>query len=242
MEPREIDNAELRPPAVAVVVWSALRGRKRKAGGRKPSGQLRYPSTDHGSSYGAIQRLARTSCAAAADAIEIMTDLARLDGQPDLSREDTRRLRECRDFADRLPRQARDQRLSYPLGILYATRQISSGRHYAGRRYAALFVAAVRPVSVPSILADLMGHGSISGYRPDMSGTGRQQIEIDYRDARQALSREGIRVVRIVDEVVVYEDGMPASGSPRMRWLETGLGALADHFERADTIRRAAGA
>lgn len=215
-----------------------MAGRKAKSGNRYASGKL-IPQTDYGTAHGAMQRISRTSPTTATDALAMLTELAHLDGRLDLDQAARRRLRECQDFVARLPRQCRDKRVSYPLGVLYACGLVLSGDHYAGRRYAALFVAAVRPLTAPSILADIVGRGAVVGYRPDEGGIGRPQLELDYRAARRALEREGIRVVRVVDEVVVYEEGMPAANSPRMRWLESGLHALAAHFEIVDTARRA---
>ena len=221
-----------------------MAGRKRKAGRRHPNGDL-IPETDYGPAYAAMQRLSRTSLTAAGDALVTLGSLAKLETacaahSRNCRCDDCAELAKHQSTVHRLPRMARDKRLAYPLGILYARGLVLSGEHYAGRRYAALFVAAVRPLGIPSILADLAGRGAIQGYRPDLGGIGRPELQLQYRQARQVLDREGLRVVRVVDEVVIYEEGVPASASPRMRWLECGLHALADHFERADALRRAA--
>jgi hypothetical protein len=176
-------------------------------------------------------------------ALNALTEYAVLEGMRDLDRGEANRHKELERQLLVLPRQCRDKRASYPLGVLFARGVVQSADHYAGRRYAALFVAAVRPLGVPSILADIVGRGAVSSWR-DATVSGQQlvrawEMETAYRRARQELDREGIRVVRVVDEVVVYEEGMPAAGSPRLRWLLTGLRALGAHFEKVDALRRA---
>lgn len=256
MKPGQIEIEKLRPPAASVAGFAfpqrktTRAGRKRKDCDRKPSGKPRYAETDYGPAYGAMQRLAKTSPSAAIDALQSLTELGRLTGRnfDDLPKEEQadirRRLRAADDEARALAKRKSDKRASYPLGILYAKGLISGQSHYAGRRYAALFVAAVRSVGVPSILADLVGRGAVSFYRGDALASPQQlqrlaDLEIDYRRAREAITAEGIRVVRIVDEVVVYEEGQPVGGTPRLRMLETGLRALAARFEIMDAARRA---
>jgi len=230
-------------------------GRKQKSGARYAGGKLR-PQTDHGSAYAAMQRLARSSPDAAADVLAIINEAADLEflslfGRPiwngdrkrfelePISKEERARLRFCQDYLDRLPRMGRDKRLSYPLGVMFARGEVTSRQHYVGRRYAAQFVAGVRPLTVPSILADLVGRGALQGYRPDQSGTSRPQLEIDYRSAREALGGAGLRCVRVVDQIVVYEEGSAITGTPKFRLLSDGLAALDAHYERVDEMRRA---
>lgn len=214
-------------------------GPKPKPGPRYPGGKLKFQN-DFGLAYGAMQRLARTSPTAAADALSLLSELARLTGRcvEELTADERRQLRSHSEANDKLARQQRDRRASYPLGILYMRGLVSSASHYAGRRYAALFVAAVRPVGIPSILADLVGRGAISFYRAESAGTARADIELAYRAARAELMGEGLQVATIVDEVVVYELGTPIDRTPRFRCVERGLRRLADHFERADSVRR----
>jgi hypothetical protein len=243
--PGQIDGEKLRPPAERAAGFAfSTRGRKRKDVDRKPSGKPRYVETDYGTAYGAMQRLSRLSPKAAVDALDVFTELARLTGRcsADLSNAERTKISNALDYSAKLARQQRDGRSSYPLGILYQQGAVSGREHYAGKRYAALFVAAVRQIGVPSILADLSGRGAVSFYRGSDDGSvGRPDLEIAYRQAREQITAEGIRIVRIVDEVVVYEEGQPALGSPRLRMLTTGLTKLADHFEIVDEQRRKLG-
>lgn len=102
-------------------------GSPRKAGQRKPSGDLRILVDGGSPRLLAHRALTIDPTLAAVD----------LDGLAPMA-------------------QARDRRASYPLGVLLLRREISSLQHYAGRRYLGLFMAGVRGVGTPSILACLV--------------------------------------------------------------------------------------
>lgn len=147
---------------------------------------------------------------------------------------------EHREQRKRLVGDADDKRASYPLGVLYARRLILSGDHYAGRRYAALFARAVRPVTVPSILANLVaGGGLVMAHLlvDEMVDNGAQD-RADYLSAREALDRRGTLVAQAVDDVVIYEHA-PRSDR-RLELIRDGLDALKHHFDQVDERSRAA--
>jgi hypothetical protein len=149
--------------------------------------------------------------------------------------------------------QERKQRYaSYPLGVLYACHKVSSGAHYAGKRYARLFSAAVRPLTIPSILGNLVASGGLvmaMGLVDEIAGT-----EIDpttgkiapygtaaraaYLAARRVLERRGTIVAQSVDSLVLYE--IAPRTTKRLEAIRDGLDALHRHFEEVDARSRAA--
>ena len=131
---------------------------------------------------------------------------------------------------------------AYPLGVLYARRLVLSGDHYAGQRYAALFVRATHPRSTPSVLGILVaGYASPSERDPKKAAEERS----DYRAAHDALARCGTASVIAVEDLVLYDHGpalytdAPAQ-TPRLKKICEGLHALHQHFELVDERSRAA--
>jgi hypothetical protein len=203
-----------------------------------------------------MQRIARSSPITAEAALIALDDLVRLEelqrtgrrvwsGDEESGRfevvgmtaEERLRLRACQALVDRLPREGLDKRLSYPLGVLFARGEIQPRHHYVGRRYAAAFVAAIRPLTVPSILADLVGRGAVQFYRPDRSGTARAELEVAYRQAHDELASAGLRALRTVEDVAIYEEGSAVPGTPRFRALIDGLDRLDRHYDTVDRAR-----
>lgn len=141
---------------------------------------------------------------------------------------------------------------SCPLGVLYARRKILSGEHYAGRRYAALFVKAVRPATLPSVLANLVSGGSmpmamalldeVAGTETDPH-TGEQVpygtvARAAYLAAREALDRRGPMVAQAIDDLVIYERAPRTQR--RLEVIQDGLDALKTHFDLVDERSAAA--
>lgn len=139
-----------------------------------------------------------------------------------------------------------DKRASYPLGILYARHLIFSADHYAGRRYAALFTIAVRPLTIASTLARVVA--GLGGFLdPLLAEVGNEErgarVRAEYLAARSALSPIEAKTV---EAVCVYEDEnllrrLLGGKAPRaLHHLESGLDKLFRHFEAADARSRAA--
>lgn len=191
----------------------AQAGRKKKSGDRFPSGRLRF-ETDKGSPELLAHRaVAVTPTIAWSNAAE----LAEIAKRP----------------------VCEDRRSSYPLGILYIRGEITSGQHYAGRRYMALFVKAVRGVGIPSVLADLAGKGSLSAVSVGAilesdaykAATDNRKA---YLAAREALEASGRRCAAAVDRWAVFEEGLPPVAMMGLGTLTRGLETLRVHFEESD--------
>lgn len=181
-------------------------GRPPKAGPRKPCGRLRFVS-DGGSEHLLAHRALAINPALVGHAVE---ELARNGA-------------------------ALDRRASYPLGALYARHFITGAQHYAGCRYMALFVRAVRGVGVPSVLANLVGHGSIATTSfVEHAEERAAEIQGDYRSARVALERSGRRSTIAVDNVAVYQHEIIQRNLVNLR---VGLDALWGHFDAKDRLR-----
>ncbi len=130
-----------------------------------------------------------------------------------------------------------DRRGSYPLGILFYQGQVSSGQHYAGRRYMGLFVRAVRGVGVASVLANMVGEGMILPSPEPVQDAA--EVRTAYLAARRALRRSGHMSAFLVDRVAVYEDVRPdLIREAVLRTLHVGLDALKAHFDGEDKARR----
>lgn len=147
---------------------------------------------------------------------------------------------EHRAKREALTRDADDQRSGYPLGVLYARRIILQGDHWAGRRYAALYTAAVRPVAIPTILQSLFARGHTplaSALLADgVDAAKGAELRAEYLAARKVLDKLGSHVAAAVDDCAVF-DAMPRSPG-RIEDLKTGLDALHKHFEEADERKR----
>jgi hypothetical protein len=185
-------------------------GRKRKAGDRYPSGRLRFEA-DPGSPQLLVHRLQAVVPSVAWPEDADLESIARR-------------------------RQGQDKRSAYPLGILLLRGEITSSEHYAGCRYMALFVRAVRGIGVPSILADLAGRGSVTSFRVFSETVAPKAAETrrEYLRARQALEDRGRygnhHVAAVVDRWAVFEEGLPPMAMRQLLALRCGLGVLADHF------------
>lgn len=190
----------------------ARAGRPRKQGDRKPSGDLRRRfEVDHGSPGLLMHRT-----------LAISPHLAGLD-------------------PDELARNgaARDRRAAYPLGILYARRVITGPMHYAGGRYAGLFCRTVRGISLPSIMADLVGRGAVRAVNSETprDGVDTAKAAADARAAYLACRRilEAAACAPSVDHVAVYQL-WPADS--QLARLLRGLDLLRRHFEAIDSAKR----
>jgi hypothetical protein len=188
-------------------------GRKKKPGDRFPSGKLRF-ETDRGSPELLAHR-----------AVAVHPHLA-------WSNDDERDELAKRPICE-------DKRSSYPLGILLLRHEITSGQHYAGRRYMALFVKAVRGVGIPSVLADLAGKGSLSAMNVTaIMESEAVKVATDHRKAylgaREALDASGRRSAAAVDRWAVFEEGLPPMAMVQLSALSRGLETLRVHFEESD--------
>lgn len=133
-----------------------------------------------------------------------------------------------------------------PLGVLYARGLILSGDHYAARRYAMLFASAVRPLSMPSVLGNLVaggGHTLAMALLDEMAGQERHPVtgalvpigtwdREQFLDAHDVLESRGAHVVRAVEALVIYEN--PPRGQRRLDAIRDGLDALKTHFDGVD--------
>lgn len=181
------------------------RGRPRKAGARHPSGDLRF-IPDQGSAGLLVHR-----------ALDINPHLIGLNVEEVLKRG-----------------ACKDSRAAYPLGILYARHIVTGQQHYAGRRYAGLFVRAVRGISVPSILGDLIGKGALGSAHTFNETVAKDAAEIRdaYLEAREILDKAGDPAATAVDDVAVYE--IWPGRDQQVKSLRLGLNVLHAHFEDSD--------
>lgn len=145
----------------------------------------------------------------------------------------------------------RQRYAAYALGVLYMhqpppgePRYITSDQHYAGWRYAAMYSRGVRPLTLPSVLGNLVAGG---GYILTMAGIddGRiageergAQDRLDYLLVRKALDRAGARAAAAVDDLVVHDHGPTTQA--RLDDIRRGLDALHSYFEAVDARSRAA--
>ena len=130
---------------------------------------------------------------------------------------------------------------AYPLGVLYARRLLLSGDHYAGQRYAALFVRAVHPRSIPSVLGTLVagfGFGSAMTLLDGDASERAAEQRSDYLSAHAALTNCGRACTIAVEDLVLY-DHAPLT-KLQLKRIHTGLDALHQHFELVDERSRAA--
>jgi hypothetical protein len=135
---------------------------------------------------------------------------------------------------------AGDRRAAYPLGVLYSRRIILKGDHAAGLRYAGLFVAAVRPLTIPSLLRDLVGRGGLPLAIAVLSEEAQlergAEIRLEYLSAHEALRQRGRDVLQAVEDVCIYEHWAPVirilegRGERDQRLIGDGLGTLERHF------------
>jgi hypothetical protein len=127
----------------------------------------------------------------------------------------------------------RDKRASYPLGILYARGLLSakddqpgsaSGRHYAGRRYAALSARAARAAT-----GFVVSRCDRTPGDPPSADTiiGTADARTKFSAARRSLKRCGPHVTAVVERIVLYEQAIEASELPLLR---EGLAALDQLF------------
>ena len=187
----------------------ARRGRPRKAGKRKPSGDLKF-TPDSGSPHLLAHRV--------------------LDVLPHLAGSKIDKLLD-HDVAQ-------DKRSAYPLGILLLQGKITPAHHYAGRRYAGLFVRAIRGVGMPSCLANLIGSGGVDQPMPahEPENDAAEEIHIAYKAARRVLQRVGQRIAEAIDNVAVYETKQASESLPL---IVRGLEDLKRHFNEVDKRRSA---
>ena len=180
-------------------------GRPRKAGQRKPSGDLRILVDGGSPRLLAHRALTIDPTLAAVD----------LDGLAPMA-------------------QARDRRASYPLGVLILRREISSLQHYAGRRYLGLFMAGVRGVGTPSILACLVSLSRGSHGNGFDSPIAELDIKAraDYLAARRLLDQARDGVAQVADAVAIYEFCLVDRA--QLAKLRLGLDNLVEHFRSAD--------
>ena len=122
---------------------------------------------------------------------------------------------------------------SYPLGVLYARRLILSGDHYAGQRYAMLYVRGVHPLTLPSVLGNLIGIGA--ALAPARDADHGAQDRLDYLAARHALNQCSFQAAMAVDDLVIH-DHDPTT-QRRLDQIRSGLHALHAHFERVDEVK-----
>ncbi len=130
---------------------------------------------------------------------------------------------------------------SYPLGVLYARRLLLSGDHYAGQRYAALFMRAVHPLTLPSVLGNLIAGGGIILAMVALDGANEEkgaEDRSDYLAARKALGRSGAAEAMAVDDLVLYNHAPRTQ--KRLDQIRHGLDALHTHFDQVDARSRAA--
>lgn len=133
----------------------------------------------------------------------------------------------------------------HELGIRFARHDITGAEFGAGRRYARLFRNAVQPLTLPSILGNLVAGGShplamaLLDYGADEERGAQDRA--DYLDARRALGRCGSRTAGIVDEIAVYgQANAGAKGEINHADFCRGLDALSRHFEVIDERARTA--
>lgn len=201
-------------------------GRPRKAGPRKPSGDLR-PVNDLGTLQLAIHRanalspLAAAKCLAEMDIAQIQSQAAGNDHEARLASIQMGKALEA------LHSVANDRRASSTLGLLYARKMITGAQHYAGGKYANLYIHAVRRVHVRGVLGNLVGGGlgAISSDDPEKAA----ETRLDYLAARRELNKCGIATASMVDSVCVF-DQLPIMR--RLDDLRMGLEVLREHFER----------
>ena len=135
---------------------------------------------------------------------------------------------------------------SHSLGRLYAARVVLQGDRWAGDRYALLFTLAVRPVTIASMLGNLVASGMTSmaitalaiGAEEDVAAEARRQ----YLAAREVL---GPWEARAVESICVYQNEMlersilAGRAKKALDHLTGGLDKLHRHFEEADRRSKA---
>jgi hypothetical protein len=200
-------------------------GRPKKAGPRKPSGDLR-PVNDLGTLELSVHRataldpVSAARCLAEIDIAEMQSRCAANDHE---MRQATAQMGKA---LESLHSAANDRRASSTLGLIYARKWITGAQHYAGGKYANLYIHAVRRVHVRGVLGNLVGGGlgAISSDDPERAA----ETRVDYLAARKALNRCGIATAGIVDSVCVF-DQLPSLR--RLDDLRMGLEVLREHFE-----------
>jgi hypothetical protein len=147
----------------------------------------------------------------------------------------------------RLSRGSDPKLASYALGRLYAHRIVLQGDRWAGDRYATLFTLAVRPVTIASMLGNLVAGGMLpqalallaDGASEDFAAEARSQ----YLAARELLTP---LEARAVDAICVYqEEGLELAilagrAKRSLEHLTSGLHKLHRHFEDSDRQSKAA--
>jgi hypothetical protein len=205
---------ELNRPAAAAAVFSCLRGGSMATRGRPRKAGERHASGD---------------LRQAAD-----------QGTPEHQKKRIDLVGPPRDTRTSQRIQRHEALASYPLGVLYARRLVLSGEHYAGKRYASLFVKAVRPVTLPSILANLVSAGGLPlalALVDDAVDKGAED-RAAYLAAREVLDRRGPLVAKVIDDLVIYE--VEPRSQKRLDMIRDGLDALNRHFELVDERTQAA--
>lgn len=126
---------------------------------------------------------------------------------------------------------ASDRRLSYVLGLLHARKSITGAQHYAGTRYASLYVtSSYRAVRQQSVLGKMVGgtSGNPDNRTPQQVEDAAAEQREAYLAVRLVLTRQGISTAGVVDNVCVFEI-LPSAR--QLDDLRMGLDALRDHFE-----------
>ena len=125
---------------------------------------------------------------------------------------------------------ARDQRSSYPLGVLLLQGAINAKQHYAGRRYFRLYHLVCGGANVRSCLGSLVS-GSSGRAPTEPEGASLDMELAEFRAAQASVIATGYGTLAIVDRVAVFNETPRDDNLDR---LKIGLDHLYIHFHGDD--------
>lgn len=205
-------------------------GRPKKAGARKPCGRL-APVNDNGTDEILLQRVRLVDeNEAGAIRLAIVNSSALIESS-DNEKGIKQAAMQLSATRKKLHTIASDRRLSYALGLLYARKHITGAQHYAGTRYAGLYLtSSYRAVRQQSVLGKMIGggNGSAQSLTSQEAETAQAEQREAYLKARKILIGQGFIVANLVDSVCVFEQ-LPLF--KQIDKLCLGLSALRDYFE-----------